>query len=160
LMGVMIAAEEQAGQPMNQPGTFVFDANHHLDILGYSRSNRVNGKGYHTAKNLRESREIVALLCSLTIVQEIRLGARRGTTLEIRLLLDEASAEAWEETVSDGERIRERIVTNEKSFLRFNPHLFQAAAEGTLRTRYEYTHQLKKLARENARTHGLALTLG
>jgi len=160
LLGVMIAAEEQSAVPGAQTGAFVFDASHHLDILGYSRSNRVNGKGYHTAKHLREAREIVTLLCSLTIVQETYLGARRGATLKVKLLLDEASAEAWEETVADGEKIKHRIITNEKIFLRFNPHLFHAAAEGTSQTRYMYTHQLRKLSRENARTHGLTLTLG
>ncbi len=160
LLGVMIAAEEQAMSPGAQPGSFVFDGSRHLDILGYSRSNRVNGKGYHTAKHLREAREIVTLLCSLTIVQETRIGARRGATLKIRLLQDEASAEAWEETVADGDAIKERIITNEKIFLRFNPHLFNAAAEGTSATQYMYTHQLKKLSRENARTHGLSITLG
>src|SRR5688500_9290314 len=114
LLGVMIAAEEQAQQPGAQTGAFVFDASRHLDILGYSRSNRVNGKGYHTAKHLREAREIVTLLCSLTIVQETRLGARRGATLKVRLLHDEASAEAWEETITDGDKLKERIITNEK----------------------------------------------
>jgi DNA-binding XRE family transcriptional regulator len=160
LLGVMIAAEEQAQLPGAQTGAFVFDASRHLDILGYSRSNRVNGKGYHTAKHLREAREIVTLLCSLTIVQETRLGPRRGATLKVRLLHDEASAEAWEETITDGDKLKERIITNEKIFLRFNPHLFVAAAEGTTETQYHYTHQLKKLSRENARTHGLTLTLG
>jgi len=166
LLGVMIAAEEQAGQSNatgptgSHPGAFIFDSNRHLDILGYSRSNRVLGKGYHTAKNLRDAREIVTLLCSLTIVQERRLGARRGATLRLKLMHDEASAEAWEEAVADGERIKERITTNEKIFLRFNPHLFNAAAAGSRRTKHLYTLQLKKLARENARTHGLTLTLG
>ena len=164
LLGVMIAAEEQTSQNSpgsgGQPGGFIFDANRHLDILGYSRANRVLGKGYHSGKHLKEAREIVTLLCSLTLVQERRLGARRGATLRIRLLQDEAAAEAWEETVADGDRIKERIVTNEKIFLRFNPHLFNAAAAGTRRTKYLYTLQLKKLARENARTHGLTLTLG
>jgi DNA-binding XRE family transcriptional regulator len=160
LMSVLIAADEQAVAPGAQPGAFVFDASHHLDLLGYKRSNRVNGKGYHTARHLREAREIVTLLCALTIVQEVRLGAHRGATLKIRLLLDEASAEAWEETVADGAQIKQRIVTNEKIFLRFNPHLFMAAAKTAGRARYEYTLQLRKLARENARTHGLVLTLG
>jgi DNA-binding XRE family transcriptional regulator len=160
LLGVMIAAEEQAQLPGAQTGAFVFDASRHLDILGYSRSNRVNGKGYHTAKHLREAREIITLLCSLTIVQETHFGPRRGATLKVRLLHDEASAEAWEETVTDGDKLKERIITNEKIFLRFNPHLFIAAAEGTTQTQYHYTHQLKKLSRENARTHGLTLTLG
>jgi DNA-binding XRE family transcriptional regulator len=160
LMGVLIAAEEQSAQTGAPHGGFVFDASRHLDILGYTRSNRVNGKGYHTARHLKEAREIVTLLCSLTIVQEIRLGSRRGTTLKIRLLQDEASAEAWEETIADGERLKERIVTNEKIFLRFNPHLFLAAVEGTEEIRYMYTLQLQKLARENARSQGLTLTLG
>jgi hypothetical protein len=160
LMGVLIAAEEHANETGNQNGLFVFDASRHLDILGYSRANRVNGKGYHTAKHLREAREIVTLLCSLTIVQERTLGSRRGATLKVRLLQDEASVEAWEETIADGSKIKERITTNEKIFLRFNPHLFNAAAEGNRRTRYLYTLQLKKLARENARSHGLTLTLG
>jgi hypothetical protein len=160
LLGIMIAAEEQAAVPGAQPGAFVFDASRHLDILGYSRSNRVNGKGYHTAKHLRAARELVMLLCSLTIVQETRLGPNRGTTLKIRLLHDEAAAEAWEETIADGDKLKERILTNEKIFLRFNPHLFLAAAEGTSQMQYLYTLQLKKLARENARSHGLALTLG
>ena len=62
--------------------------------------------------------------------------------------------------MADGARMKERITTNEKIFLRFNPHLFNAAAAGTRRTKYLYTLQLKKLARENARTHGLTLTLG
>jgi len=160
LLGVLIAADEQAAEPGMPPGSFVFDASHHLDLLGYSRSNRVNGKGYHTARHLREAREIVTLLCALTIVQETRLGSHRGATVKVRLLLDEASAEAWEETIADGERIKERITTNEKIFLRFNPHLFMAAAKGSSRTRYIYTLQLRKLARENARSHGLTLTLG
>ena len=160
LLGVLIAADEQAAEPGMPPGAFIFDASHHLDLLGYTRSNRVNGKGYHTARHLREAREIVTLLCALTIVQETRLGSHRGATVKVRLLLDEASAEAWEETVADGERIKERITTNEKIFLRFNPHLFMAAAKGSSRTRYMYTLQLRKLARETARSHGLALTLG
>ena len=160
LLGIMIAAEEQGSAAGGQPGGFIFDANRHLDILGYSRANRVLGKGYHTAKHLKEAREIVTLLCSLTIVQERRFGARRGATLKVKLLQDEAAAESWEETVADGERMKERITTNEKVFLRFNPHLFNAAAAGTRRTKYLYTLQLKKLARENARTHGLTLTLG
>lgn len=160
LLGVMIAAEEQAALPGAQPGAFIFDASHHLDIMGYSRSNRVNGKGYHTARHLKEAREIVTLLCTLTIVQEHRMGARRGATVKLRLLLDEASAESWEETVADGEKIRERITTNEKIYLRFNPILFTAAAEGSQQTRHLYTHQLRKLARENARSHGLVLTMG
>lgn len=160
LLGVLIAAEEHAHQPGSQTGSFIFDASRHLDIMGYTRSNRVNGKGYHTAKHLREAREIVMLLCSLTIVQETRLGPRRGATVKIRLLHDEASAESWEETVTDGDRLKERITTNENIFLRFNPHLFNAAAEGTSQTHHLYTLQLKKLSRENARTHGLTLTLG
>jgi hypothetical protein len=160
LLGILIAAEEQGSAAGGQPGGFIFDANRHLDILGYSRANRVLGKGYHTAKHLKEAREIVTLLCSLTIVQERRFGARRGATLKVKLLQDEAAAESWEETVADGERMKERITTNEKVFLRFNPHLFNAAAAGSRRTKYLYTLQLKKLARENARTHGLTLTLG
>ncbi len=160
LLGVLIAAEEQASVAGGQPGGFIFDANRHLDILGYSRANRVLGKGYHTAKHLKEAREIVTLLCSLTIVQERRFGARRGATLKVKLLQDEASAESWEESVADGQRLKERITTNEKIFLRFNPHLFNAAAAGSRRTKYLYTLQLKKLSRENARTHGLTLTLG
>ena len=124
LLGVLIAAEEQARETGSAHSGFVFDASRHLDILGYTRSNRVNGKGYHTARHLKEAREIVTLLCSLTIVQEIRLGTRRGTTLKIKLLQDEASAEAWEETIADGEKLKERIVTNEKIFLRFNPYSF------------------------------------
>ncbi|MEI6234638.1 MAG: hypothetical protein WCT04_16405, partial [Planctomycetota bacterium] len=91
LLGVLIAAEEQARETGSVHSGFVFDASRHLDILGYMRSNRVNGKGYHTARHLKEAREIVTLLCSLTIVQEIRLGTRRGTTLKIKLLQDEAS---------------------------------------------------------------------
>ena len=160
LLGVLIAAEEQAHETGSVHSGFIFDASRHLDILGYTRSNRVNGKGYHTARHLREAREIVTLLCSLTIVQEIRLGTRRGTTLKIKLLQDEASAEAWEETIADGVKLKERIVTNEKIFLRFNPHLFLAAVEGTEQIRYMYTLQLQKLARENARAHGMTLTLG
>ena len=160
LLGVLIAAEEQARETGSVHSGFVFDASRHLDILGYMRSNRVNGKGYHTARHLKEAREIVTLLCSLTIVQEIRLGTRRGTTLKIKLLQDEASAEAWEETIADGDKLKERIVTNEKIFLRFNPHLFLAAVEGTEQIRYMYTLQLQKLARENPRTHSLTLTLG
>ena len=160
LLGVLIAAEEQAHETGSVHSGFIFDASRHLDILGYSRSNRVNGKGYHTARHLREAREIVTLLCSLTIVQEIRLGTRRGTTLKIKLLQDEASAEAWEETIADGVKLKERIVTNEKIFLRFNPHLFLAAVEGTEQIRYMYTLQLQKLARENSRAHGMTLTLG
>ncbi len=161
LMGILIAAEEQASANNSSPlGGFVFDASRHLDLLGYQRSNRVNGKGYHTTRLLKEAREIVTLLCSLTIVQEIRLGARRGTTIKIRLLQDEASAEAWEETVADGQALKERIVTNERIFLRFNPYLFLAAVEGTQEIKYMYTLQLQKLARENARSHGLTLTLG
>lgn len=161
LLGILIAAEEQANANNSSPlGGFVFDASRHLDLLGYQRSNRVNGKGYHTTRLLKEAREIVTLLCSLTIVQDVRLGARRGTTIKIRLLQDEASAEAWEETVADGSAIKERIVTNERIFLRFNPYLFLAAVEGTQQIKYMYTLQLQKLARENARTHGLTLTLG
>ncbi|MCY3021000.1 MAG: hypothetical protein NTW87_18445 [Planctomycetota bacterium] len=160
LLGVLIAADEQAAIPGAQPGAFVFDASHHLDLLSYTRSNRVNGKGYHTAKHLREAREIVSLLCALTIVQERRLGTRRGATLKVRLLLDEASAESWEETVADSEKLKQRITTNEKIYLRFNPYLFLAAAKGSSRTRHVYTLQLRKLARENARSHGLTLTLG
>jgi DNA-binding XRE family transcriptional regulator len=160
LLGVLIAAEEQAHETGSVHSGFVFDASRHLDILGYTRSNRVNGKGYHTARHLREARELVTLLCSLTIVQEIRLGTRRGTTLKIKLLQDEASAEAWEETIADGEKLKERIITNEKIFLRFNPHLFLAAVEGTEQIRYMYTLQLQKLARENSRSHGMTLTLG
>ena len=86
LLGVMIAAEEQArpnGRAADSRGGFVFDSNRHLDILGYSRANRVLGKGYHSGKHLKEAREIVTLLCSLTLVQERRLGARRGATLRI-----------------------------------------------------------------------------
>ena len=157
---MLIAAEEQAHETGSVHSGFIFDASRHLDILGYTRSNRVNGKGYHTARHLREAREIVTLLCSLTIVQEIRLGTRRGTTLKIKLLQDEASAEAWEETIADGVKLKERIVTNEKIFLRFNPHLFLAAVEGTEQIRYMYTLQLQKLARENSRAHGMTLTLG
>src|SRR5579862_6627221 len=129
LLGVLIAAEEQSAQTGSPYGGFIFDASRHLDILGYKRSNRVNGKGYHTARHLKEAREITTLLCSLTIVQEIRLGSRRGTTVKI-------------------------------IFLRFNPHLLLAAVEGTQQIRYMYTLQLQKLARENARTHSLTLTLG
>ncbi len=160
LLGVLIAAEDQARETGSIHSGFIFDASRHLDILGYTRSNRVNGKGYHTARHLKEAREIVTLLCSLTIVQEIRLGTRRGTTLKIKLLQDEASAEAWEETIADGDKLKERIVTNEKIFLRFNPHLFVAAVEGTEQIRYMYTLQLQKLARENQRTHSMTLTLG
>ena len=160
LLGVMIAVEEHASMPDAQPGAFVFDASRHLDILGYSRSNRVMGKGYHSAKRLREARAIVSLLCSLTIVQEIRLGDRRGSTLKIRLLQDEASVESWENIVADGHALKERITTNEKIFLRFNPHLFNAAVDGSERTRQLYTLQLKKLSRENARSQSLTLILG
>src|SRR5439155_21953962 len=35
-----------------------------------------------------------------------------------------------------------------------------AAAEGKQESKYMYTLQLQKLARENARSHGLTLTLG
>lgn len=161
LLGILIAAEEQAVLNNSSPlGGFVFDASRHLDTLGHPRSNRVNGKGYHTTHLLKEAREIVTLMCSLTIVQEVRLGERRGTTLKIRLLQDEASAEAWEETVADGQTLKERIVTNEKIFLRFNPYLFVAAVEGSQQVRYMYTLQLQKLARENSRTQALTLTLG
>ena len=162
LLGVLIAAEEQSQTPAGPAVADLFSmpAGFYLDILGYSRSNKVNGKGYHTARHLKEAREIVTLLCSLTIVQEIRLGTRRGTTLKIRLLHDEASAEAWEETVTDADKLKERIVTNEKIFLRFNPHLFMAAVQGTQEMKYIYTLQLQKLAHENARTQGLTLTLG
>jgi hypothetical protein len=128
-------------------------------VLAYKRANRVNGKAYHTTRHLAEAREIVALLCSLTVVQEIRLGARRGMTVRIRLLLDEAAAESWED-VTDGVRLRERIMTNERLYLRLNPHLFSLAAEGTRQQRVYYTHQLKRLARENAHSQALTLTLG
>ncbi|MCZ7649533.1 MAG: helix-turn-helix domain-containing protein [Planctomycetota bacterium] len=162
LLGVFIAAEEQGAgvQPGGLPGAFVFDVNRHLDILGYKRSNRVNGKAYHTTKHLAESREIVSLLCGLTIVQEIRLGTRRGQTLKVRLLLDEASATDWEDVVGDGERLKERIETNERLYLRINPHLFSVAAEGTRAQQNFYTHQLIQLAQENAHTQALTLTLG
>ena len=161
LLGVLISAEELgAHREQGQSGGFVFDVNKHLDVLGYKRSNRVNGKAYHTTKHLTESREIVALLCSLTIVQEIRLGTRRGSTVKVRLLLDEASAQSWEEPAADSERLRERITTNERFFLRINPQLFSLAAEGTRSQQNFYTHQLRKLARENAKTQALTLTLG
>lgn len=161
LLGILIAAEEQAAANNTSTlGGFIFDASRHLDLLGYQRSNRVNGKGYHTTRLLKEAREIVTLLCSLTIVQEIRLGSRRGTTVKIRLLQDEASAEAWEETVADGETLKQRIVTNERIFLRFNPHLFLAAVEGTQEIKYLYTLQLRKLAREPVRMQSLTLVLG
>jgi hypothetical protein len=159
LLGVFIAAEESAGLRPGFPGAFVFDVNKHLDVLAYKRANRVNGKAYHTTRHLAEAREIVALLCSLTIVQEIRLGARRGMTVRIRLLLDEAAAESWED-VTDGVKLRERIMTNERLYLRLNPHLFSLAAEGTRQQRVLYTHQLKRLARENAHSQALTLTLG
>src|SRR5579862_662249 len=58
LLGVLIAAEEQSAQTGSPYGGFIFDASRHLDILGYKRSNRVNGKGYHTARHLKEAREI------------------------------------------------------------------------------------------------------
>lgn len=159
LLGVLIAAEE-AGGVSGPPGGFVFDVNHHLDLLGYKRSNRVNGRGYHTTKHLAEAREIVTLLCSLSIVQEIRLGTRRGMTVKVRLLLDEASAENWEEVLADGDSLRERIRTNERIYLRINPHLFSLAAEGTRAQQFFYTHQLRQLARENAHSQTLTLTLG
>jgi DNA-binding XRE family transcriptional regulator len=160
LLGVFIAAEESASQREGFPGSFVFDVNKHLDVLGYKRANRVNNKAYHTTKHLAEAREIIALLCSLTIVQEIRLGTRRGMTVKIRLLLDEAAAESWEDVVSDGAKLRERIMTNERVYLRLNPHLFSIAAEGTRRQQFLYTHQLTRLSRENAHSQALTLTLG
>ncbi|MBE7467464.1 MAG: helix-turn-helix domain-containing protein [Planctomycetes bacterium] len=162
LLGVFIAAEDLGAHaaPGGLPGGFVFDINRHLDILGYKRSNRVNGKAYHTTKHLSEARQIVGILCGLTIVQEIRLGTRRGQTIKVRLLLDEASATDWEDVVVDGERLRDRIETNERIYLRINPHLFSIAAEGTRAQQNFYTYQLKQLARENAHTHALTLTLG
>lgn len=161
LLGIFIAAEENGASRENGlPGSFVFDVNRHLDIMNYKRSNRVNGKAYHTTKHLNEAREIIGLLCSLTIVQEIRLGTRKGTTVKVRLLLDEASAESWEEAATDSERLRARITTNERFILRINPQLFGLAAEGTRAQQNFYTHQLKKLSRENAHQQALTLTLG
>ena len=181
LLGIFIAAEEHAVEalkrdeavleahglyprgkiPVPSPtGAFVFDINRHLDILGYKRSNRVNGKAYHTTQRLAEAREIVTLLTSLTIVQEIRLGPRKGQTVRLKLLLDEASAQSWEDITADSDRLRERISTNERFILRINPALFSVAAEGTRAQQHVYTHQLKKLARENAHSQALALTMG
>jgi len=161
LLGVLISAEELGAHREESPsGGFVFDVNKHLDVLGYKRSNRINGKAYHTTKNLAEAREIVALLCSLTLVQEIRLGTNHGSTVKVRLLLDDTSAQSWEEPAADSERLRERITTNERFYLRINPQLFSLAAEGTRSQQSFYTHQLRKLARENARTQSLTLTLG
>jgi hypothetical protein len=156
LLGLFCAAEERGAGS----GGFIFDINRHLDILGYKRSNRVLGRAYHTARRLSEAREIVALLCSLTIVQEVRAGTRRGQTYKVRLLLDEASQESWEETVESSEQIRARFTTNERIYLRINPHLFTLAIEGTREQALSYTHQLKKLARENAQTQALTLALG
>lgn len=161
LLGIFIAAEENGASRENGlPGSFVFDVNRHLDILCYKRSNRVNGKAYHTTKHLNEAREIIGLLCSLVIVQEIRLGTRKGSTVKVRLLLDEASAASWEEPATDAEKLRERITTNERFILRINPQLFGLAAEGTRAQQNFYTHQLKKLSRENAHQQALTLTLG
>ncbi|MBI3829834.1 MAG: helix-turn-helix transcriptional regulator [Planctomycetes bacterium] len=161
LLGIFIAAEENGASRENGlPGSFIFDVNRHLDILGYKRSNRVNGKAYHTTKHLNEAREIIGLLCSLVVVQELRLGTRKGSTVKVRLLLDEASAASWEEPATDAEKLRERITTNERFILRINPQLFGLAAEGTRAQQNFYTHQLKKLSRENAHQQALTLTLG
>src|SRR5258708_6905825 len=148
--------ETSAADTFHLPSTSLF-----LGLMPvFSGLARRNDKGYHSTRHLQEAREIVTLLCSLTIVQEIHLGSRRGTTLKIRLLQDEASAQSWEETLADGGELKKRIHTNEKVFLRFNPHLFNAAVQGSQQTRYQYTLQLKKLARENARSQALTLTLG
>ena len=152
LLGVLIASEESGA---GLPGAFTFDVNRHLDLLGYKRSNRVNGKAYHTTKHLAEAREIVALLCSLCLVQEIRLGTRRGMSFKVRLLLDEASSETWEDALVDGEKLRQRIQTSQRLYLRIKPHLFSVAAQGTRAQQYFYTHQLRKLARENAHSQAI-----
>jgi hypothetical protein len=100
------------------------------------------------------------LLCGLTLVQEIRLGPRRGTTIRIRFLLDEAASEAWHETNAKGEPLRERALLREQVFLRVNPYLYSTALRGERDQQAFYTYQLRKLVRENAELRPWVLILG
>lgn len=159
LLGVFVAAEDAATDgPL--PGGFVLDLNRHLDRLGYKRSKMVAGLKAHAEDHLAEARSVLQLLCNATLTQEFRLGPRRGTTIRIRFLLDEAASEAWHETLAEGERMRERAFLRERVFLRINPYLYSTALKGEREQQAFYTYQLRQLVRENAEQHPWVLILG
>jgi len=157
LLGIFLAAEET---PSEGPGGFVLDLNRHLDRLGYKRSNVVSGRKYHTGQHLSEARAVVRLLCGCTLVHEIRLGPKRGTTIRVRLLLDEAESENWHEEVADGQQLLERIRHQRRLYLRVNPFLYSTAIGGAKDQRGAYTYQLRQLVRENAQQRPWVLILG
>lgn len=159
LLGVFVAAED-AGTGSPLPGGFVLDLNRHLDRLGYKRSDVVAGQRAHTKKHLDEARSVLRLLCSSTLTQEIRLGSRRGTTIRLRFLLNEAASEAWHETRTEDGRQRERASLRERLFLRINPYLYASALEGERDQRASYTYQLRQLVRENALQRPWVFILG
>jgi hypothetical protein len=159
LLGVFVAAED-AGADSPLPGGFVLDLNRHLDRLGYKRSKIVAGQKAHAESHLTEARSVLRLLCSSTLAQEIRLGPRRGTTIRIRFLLDEAASEAWHETNAKGELVRERALLREQIFLRVNPYLYSTALRGERDQQAFYTYQLRQLVRENAEQRPWVLILG
>jgi len=157
LLGVFLAAEDA---PTEGPGGFLLDLNRHLDRLGYKRTNAVAGRKYHTSRRLSEARGMVHLLCNLTLVQEIRLGPKRGTTIRIRMLLDEAESENWHEATANGEQLLERLRHQRRLYLRVNPHLYSLAIGGVQEQRAAYTYQLRQLVSENARQRPWVLILG
>jgi DNA-binding XRE family transcriptional regulator len=159
LLGVFVAAEDACvDEPL--PGGFVLDLNRHLDRLGFKRSKVVAGQKAHSAEHLTEARSVLRLLCESSLVQEIRLGPRRGTTIRIRFLIDEATSEGWHETVAEGERSRERAFLRERVFLRINPYLYSTALKGEREQQAFYTYQLRQLVRENAEQRPWVLILG
>lgn len=157
---MLIALDEGRHQ-----GWYAFDANEHLDRLGYRR--RQEGAGlYHHSGNVRKARRIVGVLSSVRA--ELTYNPTTGTlTTSIRLFAattdDQAAgtqAIRWESTSPTPlERVLSPVQDGE--LIIANPEWYAGVAQtGGRKTGKRYTRQLRRLATEDARENGIALRLG
>ncbi len=143
-----------------QTGHFVFDVNAHLDILGYARRS-VNGAAYHHAGNVSAARETLRILSCVVVEQEYRTASSQQK-IRLRILAASDDPQSYGASVLDweGREIPEarilRQPLDDGTILAANPAWHSGVRPGG----HRFTHQIRKIAQENARQHGIALLLG
>ena len=163
LIGLLIALHENFHN-----GLFVFDSDAHLDRLGYQRR-EVGGKLYHHPHNVRKARQILSILASLTL-KIIRRSNGKTEEITIRLFTVWANSATfpaapvgWDNgEVPAVKQLRTPLA--ERVMVAANPlwygGVLQNGASRDTNGGKQYTWQLKQLAGEDSRRHGLTLLLG
>lgn len=161
LHGMLIALDENF-----HDGWFTFDTDEHLDRLGYQRREQ-DGHFYHHPANVRKARGIARMFTSLTL--DITSESDQDKRVVIKLFAEWGREEtycsekcAWDDKEApELKDVREPI--QERKIIGANPIWYSGVLQDSSDkdgAGRQYTRQLKSLATEDPRTHGITLILG